>query len=193
MCHLSLKPQCRWDMYTHLHNVDCWNTCRQLKIRTSNPMWYLTPTIEVCAWKCYARMHQGWRPPGVRKRECDEAKTSDMFYYVNMHSTVKFINTHLETGPTKPVPWLMLPWLLVSPNYQQLYQRLCRISRSLFSTRRNLNYLCHLGFDKPFNSFGPSDAICRQRSRSRLAQVMACCLTTPSHYLNQCWLITSMV
>ena len=43
------------------------------------------------------------------------------------------------------------------------------------------------------NSLGPSDAIWRQRSRSTLAQVMACCLTAPSHYLNQCWLIIGMV
>ena len=39
----------------------------------------------------------------------------------------------------------------------------------------------------------PSDAIWRQRSGSTLAQVMACCLTAPSHYLNQCWLIISEV
>ena len=42
------------------------------------------------------------------------------------------------------------------------------------------------------NSFWPSDAWCRQRSESTLAQVMACCLTAPSHY-NQCWLIISEV
>ena len=33
----------------------------------------------------------------------------------------------------------------------------------------------------------------RKRSESTLAQVMACCLTAPSHYLNQCWLIISEV
>ena len=43
------------------------------------------------------------------------------------------------------------------------------------------------------DSLGPTDAICRQRSVSTLAQVMACCLTAPSHYLNQCWLIISNV
>ena len=43
------------------------------------------------------------------------------------------------------------------------------------------------------NSLGPSDAIWRQRSGSTLAQVMACCLTAQSHYLNQCWLIISKV
>ena len=49
--------------------------------------------------------------------------------------------------------------------------------------------------DKPtlFNSLGPSDAIWWQKTGSTLAQVMACCLTAPSHYLNQCWLIISEV
>ena len=44
-----------------------------------------------------------------------------------------------------------------------------------------------------FNSLRPSDAIWRHRSWSTLAQVMACCLTAPSHHLNQCWLIISEV
>ena len=39
------------------------------------------------------------------------------------------------------------------------------------------------------NSLWPSDTIWRQISGSTLAQVMDCCLTTTSHYLNQCWLI----
>ena len=39
------------------------------------------------------------------------------------------------------------------------------------------------------NSVWPSGAILWQRSGSTLAQVMACCLTAPSQYLNQCWQI----
>ena len=39
------------------------------------------------------------------------------------------------------------------------------------------------------NSLRPSDTICGHRAGSTLAQVMACCLTAPSHYLNQYWLI----
>ena len=42
-----------------------------------------------------------------------------------------------------------------------------------------------------FNLLWPSDAIWWHRSWSTLSQVMACCLTAPSHYLNQCWLIIS--
>ena len=34
-------------------------------------------------------------------------------------------------------------------------------------------------------SLGPSNAIWQQRSRFKMAQVMACCLTAPSCYLNQ--------
>ena len=36
-----------------------------------------------------------------------------------------------------------------------------------------------------------SDTIWWHGSESTLAQVMACCLTAPSHYLNQCWLINN--
>ena len=43
------------------------------------------------------------------------------------------------------------------------------------------------------NSSWPSDAIWRHRSGSTFTQSMACCLTAPSHYLNQYWLITSEV
>ena len=38
------------------------------------------------------------------------------------------------------------------------------------------------------NSLWPSDATWCPRSGSTLAQVMACCLMAPSHYMNQCWL-----
>ena len=34
-----------------------------------------------------------------------------------------------------------------------------------------------------------SYVIWRHGTRSTLVQVMTCCLTAPSHYLNQCWLI----
>ena len=46
---------------------------------------------------------------------------------------------------------------------------------------------------KWINSLWPNDTIWRHRSGSTLAQIMAWCLTAPSHYLNQCWLIISKV
>ena len=45
---------------------------------------------------------------------------------------------------------------------------------------------------KYVNSLRPSDAIWRQISGWTLAQVMACCLTAPSHYLNQCWVLNKV-
>ena len=43
------------------------------------------------------------------------------------------------------------------------------------------------------NSLWPSNTIWRHKSGSKLAHVIACCLTAPSHYLKQCWLIISKV
>ena len=39
------------------------------------------------------------------------------------------------------------------------------------------------------NPLWPSHALWADRSGSTLAQIMAWCLTAPSHYLNQCWLL----
>ena len=41
------------------------------------------------------------------------------------------------------------------------------------------------------NSLAPSDTVLRHWSWSALVQVMACCLTAPSHCLNQCWFFIS--
>ena len=43
------------------------------------------------------------------------------------------------------------------------------------------------------NSLWPCYAKWWQRSCFTLAQVMACCLAAPSHYLNQCWLFINGV
>ena len=43
------------------------------------------------------------------------------------------------------------------------------------------------------NKLRPSDTRWWHKSESTLAQIMACCLASSSHYLNQCWLIMSKV
>ena len=50
-----------------------------------------------------------------------------------------------------------------------------------------------LNWWQTINSLRPSYSIWRHGSGSILAQVMACCLMAPSHYLNQCWLIICKV
>ena len=69
-------------------------------------------------------------------------------------------------------------------------------SRWLCDTSRNINekkmkYWFQLLLN-PIHFINPLwriDVIWRHRSGSTLAQVMAWCLTAPSHYLNQCWLL----
>ena len=53
--------------------------------------------------------------------------------------------------------------------------------------------MCSSRSNQDLNSLRPRDSIWRWRTGSTLAQVMACCLTAPSHHLNQCWLIISKV
>ena len=44
-----------------------------------------------------------------------------------------------------------------------------------------------------FNSLLPCCLIWRYRTWSTLLQVLACCMKSPSRYLNKCWLINSYV
>ena len=44
-----------------------------------------------------------------------------------------------------------------------------------------------------FNPLCPSNAKWRHCNGSTFAQVMACCLMSPSHYLHNCWLIKSKI
>ena len=55
----------------------------------------------------------------------------------------------------------------------------------------SIEYICNVSWK--INSLWPSDTIWRHTSGSTWVQVMACCLTAPSHYLNQCWLIISKI
>ena len=64
---------------------------------------------------------------------------------------------------------------------EQSSTKLCTFSMEL-SALAKVYCIC-------FNSLWPGDAIWRHGTRSLLAQVMAWCLTAPSHYLNPCWLI----
>ena len=78
--------------------------------------------------------------------------------------------------------------------YLQKGQSFCQAAMSYGGSVSFLvNAKFYSNFHNILNSLWPSDAIWWQISGSTLAQVMACCLTAPSHYLNQCWLIISKV
>ena len=78
------------------------------------------------------------------------------------HHRCTILSILIQFKTTRPQAYLLPPWKL------------------LFFILQDVSWI---------NSLGPSDTIWQQRSGSTLAQVMACCLTAPSHYLNQCWLI----
>ena len=94
-------------------------------------------------------------------------KPEDLWWYQNCKFCTKIL-CFISGGPTKS------EWPLIEATAWSLGFRQQTTSHEL-------------------NSLWPSDAIWRQGSRSTLVQVMACCLTAPSHYLNQCWLVITKV
>ena len=108
--------------------------------------------------------------------------------------------TSMAVGKTAETPAMELPDLSKASICESTPStKYCQNESNLTLNARSCGHLLsgHLIIEKHvfavINSLRPSDAIWRRRSESTLAQVMACCLTAPSHYLNQYWLIISKV
>ena len=87
-------------------------------------------------------------------------------------------------------------WLISEVQWQSSYQfhrKSLKQSSKYVLKFAHLIYQSHHAEAGELTHWGLVTAIWQQRSGSTLAQVMACCLTAPSHYLNQCWLIISKV
>ena len=80
-------------------------------------------------------------------------------------------------------PRSMSPYDVIRPQWDN-----ATVVSPLLKYWRQHNLALSHCYDLYLNSLWPSDAIWCQRSWSTLVQVMACCLTAPSHYLYQCWL-----
>ena len=74
-------------------------------------------------------------------------------------------------------PWQTWPWFLLNEvsRSQEWHSEYLKNMAKIF-----VKYFC-----QSLNSSWLSDVIRWHRSGSKLAQVMACCLTAPNHYLNQ--------
>ena len=111
-----------------------------------------------------------------------------------MNLTTNDSGKSLSSVRCQVITWTNAALLSIEPLGTNLIE--IRISIHIFSFTENVadeNIVCEmaaiLSRERWVNSLRPSDAIWRQWSWTTLAQVMACCLTAPSHYLNQCWLI----
>ena len=97
----------------------------------------------------------------------------------------------LSPDSVDPLQYLIQSWLIDNWTLRNKLQWILNQNTNIFFHKNMLEWqpFC-LGINvlvlyMYFNSLGPSDAIWQQRSESPLAQVMACCLMAPSHYLNQ--------
>ena len=128
------------------------------------------------------------RPVGGK---CFHLMTSSFSIFLGLTSLAEF-SVIMTVVKSCYLTWLLIGW-----------QHNCQLIRSPI-TKQSLvhsDFKCLILLEMLYcnftanglNSLGPSDAIWRWRSWSTLVQLMACCLTAPSHYLNQCWLIISQV
>ena len=90
-------------------------------------------------------------------------------------------------------------WMTTDLHFHQVCMGICPLvtvvgTAILVTSHPYLVTITHLRLGTySFNSLWPSDTIWWHSSGSALAQVKACCLTAPSHYLNQCWFVISKV
>ena len=106
-----------------------------------------------------------------------------IFLNENVRISIKISLKFVPKGPINSIPALVETIVWQQPGDK------------LLSEPMLLSSPTHICVTPPqwVNSLWPSDTIRRQGTESTLAQVMACCLTAPSHYLNPCWPIISKI
>ena len=91
--------------------------------------------------------------------------------------------------------WSLFQWVRLTVNQHWYRQWLGATKQHGITRANNPRSLMPYGITRPqwVNSLWPSDTTWWYKTWSTLAQVMACCLMTTSHYLSQCWLIISEI
>ena len=68
--------------------------------------------------------------------------TEDTYAILTLH-----VRGPSPLGLTRSISWLLMPWLLTSPGYQQPWYWLYRRCRSLSHLRKYFKYLCHINVE----------------------------------------------
>ena len=118
-----------------------------------------------------------------------------IFYCFSRTSVQSKMNVVLLPKFNFPIKYLSIYFYLTSVYLSLNNPSLTISSNTLMCTFRDVERQLLLVFQTSIilNPLWPSDAIWWQGTGSALAQVMVCCLTAPSNYLNQCWLMITDV
>ena len=171
----------RWFLTWHSSSVnvlhDCFNATRIMLYPNCQ---ISSPDIDIYIYKI------GWY---LTTNKCLGMHFTCICFTHPHWSSWKFLSSeHLRTLTIAGIPekqWIIIRFIKACAHAYWNYIN-CQIPVKFRPTMENL-----MNTVKLINSLWPSDTIWRYKSRSIKAQVMACCLTAPSHYLNQCWLIIS--
>ena len=169
--------RCMWFSFYHWHNISClfpsWCCMQKGHVLLSRSMlnqWPLHVVEECLNWSIIC---------------CHGLKGSHlpcMEYMIKVHQISR--GSFYQTRSA----WFTDLWLI-------------RKSFGVYKFAPTVRKVCHVGglvhplgrqegdFQLIRNSVWPNGVIWKHKSGSTLAQVMACCLTSPGRYLNQCWLL----
>ena len=105
---------------------------------------------------------------------------------IQLYSALSIMTRGMTKNNSADVRIFKLIWIYNAESHEKLISWLVRWNINQITCKKQVPQ--HL-----LNSLWPSGTIWWHKSGSTLAQVIACCLTAPSHYLNQCWLIIGKV
>ena len=141
------------------------------------------PRFELWAHKLFVKWLLGFNT--LRPRQNGRHFPDDFFKWIFLNENVWIsINISLKFVPRGPINNI--------PTFVQVMAWRWPSDKPL-SEPMMIRLPTHWCVTRPQWVNRPSDAMLWHRSRSVLAQVMACWLMAPSHYLNQCWLIMSKI
>ena len=61
-----------------------------------------------------------------------------------------YLCTPSYPGLTSSISWLLMPWQCKKPGHQHPWYWLCIIFRTVFSMRKDFNFLCHISMESAF-------------------------------------------
>ena len=150
----------------------------------TQPLWFITTFVksrrQIAWWNLHIALKFGKHLRSSATEMC--VKFHCIFNSPNLNFIVPRL--HTDGWCKKDVTPLLMHWsyvfLALTHRHDLMVRCFMSVEALLLSNQITL-------------TLWPSDDIWWHRSGSTLVQVMACCLTALSHYVNQCWLIINKI
>ena len=137
----TLRNKLQWNLnqntWLFIHqNASEDAVCKMAAILSRGRRW-----VKACVFSLWERLHEAWWHQDMFSICCLMSCEPDLNQWPQ--ELTLLLLTLEYTVKIRPIQWLLMTWLLVSPEHQQLWHWLCKINRSLSSKRNDIYWLCH--------------------------------------------------